>query len=298
MASKNPYEILGVSKTASQDEIKKAYRDLAKKHHPDLNPGNKAAEGRFKDLSAAYEAVGTPEARAKYDRGELEGQAHDEAGRRSYYQTQQEGGRYARGFGGEVDEDFFSNLFRGAAGGRPQGGDYAGEDELYQLPIDFKDAALGAEREISLPGGKKVKLKIPAGIESGEQIKVPGQGGPGLGKGPAGDLVLQVTIKPLAGFTRVGHNIETELPISFMEGILGAEVRVATIDGSVLLKIRPGVSTGTRLGIAGKGVGAGKERGYQIVILKVVLPDKPAPALQSVIQAWGGQFDYNPRSKP
>jgi DnaJ-class molecular chaperone len=298
---RNPYEVLGVPKTATQDEIKKAYRELAKKHHPDLNPGNKAAEGRFKDLNLAYEILGDADARAKYDRGESEEQQREAAERRqSYYQSQQAGGRYAHAFEGE-GEDFFENLFRGAgfgAGSRAaRSAEERGEDHLYQLEVDFKDAALGARREVTLPDGKKLSVSIPAGAETGTRLKFQGQGGPGMGKGAPGDAFVELTVRPLAGFTRSGTTIETELPVSFQEALLGAEVKVTTLEGPVTLKIRPGVSTGTRLGIRGKGAGSGPERGYHIVTLKVVLPEKPDPALQDAVRAWQGKFDYHPRGK-
>lgn len=280
---KNPYEVLGVSKNATQDEIKKAYRELAKKHHPDLNPGNKAAEGRFKELSAAYELLGDASARAKYDRGETLEQQQEAASRQaSYYQTQQDAGRYAQAFeGGAFDEDFLGNLFRNTRA--------RGEDHLYQLDVEFRDAALGAERELQLPGGKKLKVKIPAGAESGLRLKFAGQGGKG------GDAYVELNVKPLPGFTRNGHNIESELPVTFQQAILGAEVKVPTLDGQVTLKLRPGVSSGTRLGIKGKGAGSGVDRGYHIVIVKIVVPSKPDPALQEAVKAWGGKFDYDPR---
>lgn len=290
---KDPYGTLGISKTATQDQVKKAYRDLAKKHHPDLNPGNKAAEGRFKELNAAYQVLGTATERSKYDRGETQDQRQEaEQQRHSYYRSQQESGRYARGFGAEEDgADIFAELFRGARGG---------EDHLYQLEIEFKEAALGAEREMTLPGpsGGKLSIKIPPGTESGVRLCFKGRGGPGANKGPAGDAYVELKVKPLAGFTRVGNNIQTELAISFQEGILGAKIKVPTLDGEVTLEIRPGVSTGTRLGIKGKGAGSGVTRGYQIVTLKVVLPTKVDPALQEAIRFLGDKFRYDPRAKP
>ncbi|MDR3606366.1 MAG: J domain-containing protein [Oligoflexia bacterium] len=298
----NPYQVLGVSKAATQDEIKNAYRSLAKKYHPDLNPGNKNLEAKFKEVAQAYELVGTSEARAKYDRGEAEEAEYQQQrasrGQRgpSFYDTQREGGRYTYSFGGEEGaEDVFENLFRGMHGGRPA--EQQGEDHLYQMEVDFKDSVLGAEREITLPHGKKLQVKIPAGIETGAKLRFRHQGGPGVGSAPPGDAYVEVTVRPLAGFKRVGNDIEVEVPISFIEGILGAEIQVPTIDASVMLKVPAGVSTGSRLRIRGKGVAHGKERGDQLVVLKVVLPKKVNPELQEVIRGWGEKYSYNPRAE-
>jgi DnaJ-class molecular chaperone len=307
---KDPYQTLGLSKQATQDDIRNAYRAMAKKYHPDLNPGNKEAEKKFKDVAAAYELLGTPETRAKFDRGETpeqmqeQQQRYQEQARSSqragpfYYNTQQEGGRYSQSFGEDLGMgDIFENLFRQSRRGssRAQGGDLPGEDQLYQMEIDFKDSILGADREITLPTGKKLQIKIPPGIDTGKRLRFRGQGGPGAGSGPAGDAYIEVTVRPLAGFKRVGKNVESELPISFIEGLLGAEVQVPTVDGSVMLKIPPGVSTGSRLRIRGKGVASPKDPGDQIVVLKVALPKHLNPELLAAVRAWEGKYSYNPR---
>jgi DnaJ-class molecular chaperone len=309
---KDAYETLGVSKTASQDEIKSAYRSLAKKFHPDLNPGNKEREARFKEISAAYEKVGEPEARKKYDRGETDemGAGPGAAGASAYggfgggpfyYETQggEAGGRYSNfSFGGGADNDFFENLFRQAGqGGRSRSGDAPGEDQLYQMEISFRDAVLGAERELTLPGGKKLHVVIPPGVDTGSRLRFRGQGGPGFGKGPAGDAYVEVSVRPLEGFTRKGKDLETEVPISFLEALRGGEVEVPTVEGKVQLKVPPGLSSGSRLRVKGKGVaGKGGERGDQYVVLKVVMPKKISTELAEAVRAWGSKFDYNPRS--
>ena len=169
------------------------------------------------------------------------------------------------------------------------------------MEIDFKDSILGADREITLPHGKKLQIKIPPGIDTGKRLRFRGQGGPGAGNAPAGDAYLEVTVRPLAGFKRVGNNVESELPISFIEGLLGAEIQVPTVDGSVMLKIPPGLSTGSRLRIRGKGVVApkesGKDPGDQIVVLKVALPKQVNSELMKAIRAWDGKYSYNPRAE-
>lgn len=303
--AKDPYQILGVSKTASQDEIKNAYRSLAKKLHPDLNPGNKASEAKFKDISAAYELIGTAEMRAKFDRGETPEQMEEAAKQAysrsrqgpSYYESQQDGGRYSFHSGG--DNDFFEELFKSAGRGRRGAGasmDFPGEDQLFQMEVDFKDAARGAQREIQLPTGKKLEVKIPAGVETGSRLRFKGQGGPGIGRGAAGDLYVEIRVRPLAGFARNGNDIEVEAPISFIESILGSEIPIPTLDGKVSLKIPAGSSTGSKLRLKGKGI-AGKNPGDQIVVIKVAMPKTPDPELQAAVRAWGDKFSYDPRAR-
>lgn len=293
-----------MSKSASDEDIKKAYRALAKKLHPDLNPGNDEAGAKFKELSHAYELVGSTEARENFDKAETTEQQQDRARERStYYQSQQDGGRYSQSFGqGFEESDIFESLFRGAnkQGARRNStqsrSDFPGEDHIYRLEVEFKDAALGAEREITLPTGKKLLIKIPPGVRTGTKLRFKKHGGSGLGSGRPGDAYVEVSIRPLQGFNRVENNIETELPLSFQEAILGAEVKVKTIDGHVLLAVPAGTSTGSRLRIRGKGIGAGTTRGDQIVITKIVLPKKSDTALQDAVRGLGSQFSYNPRT--
>ena len=306
----DPYQVLGLQKSASLDEIKKSYRKLAKKYHPDLNPGNKDAEKKFKELSHAFDLVGTKEAREKFDRGETDEQKqdmHDEYVRQQkshgrqrpfYQQTQEAGGRYTSSFGEEMgDDDLFSSLF-GSKGRQSAGGfDYAGEDQLYQLEVDFLEAAVGGEKVITLPSGKKLQVKIPAGIQPGQKLKFKGLGGEGLGKGAPGNAYVQISIKPSEKFQREGNDILSEVPVSFFEAILGGEIEVPTIDGSVMLKIPAGISTGARLRIRNKGAGTGDKRGNHIVVLKVVMPKDPAPELKEAMTNLADKFSYNPRTQ-
>lgn len=174
--------------------------------------------------------------------------------------------------------------------------DFPGDDVTYKMEVDFKEAALGAEKVITLPNGKTLQVKIPAGIDSGKKLRFRGLGEPGVGKGPAGDAYVEVQVRPLKGFQRDGNDIEMELPISFMEAITGAEVEVPTIDGSVMMKIPPGVSTGSKLRIKGKGAGARGRRGNQIINLKIVMPKEVDPALKNAVENLKSQFNYNPRN--
>lgn len=298
----DPYQALGVVQSSSQEDIKKNYRKLAKKNHPDLNPGNKAAEKKFKEISHAYDLIGTPEARAKFDRGETDEQkqkqyedyVHQQGkGRDFFHNTQQAGGRYTHPFGeDELGEDFIESLFGSR---RRNTGNFSGEDSNYKIEVEFKEAALGGEKILTLPNDKKINITIPAGIETGKKLRFKGLGKAGSGTGSVGDAYIQVLIKPLAGFTRQGKDIEFELSISFIEAILGVEMKVPTIDGEVLLKIPPGVSTGSRLRIKGKGAGKTDDRGNQIVVLKVVTPKIVPPKLKTAVEALSAQVNYNPR---
>jgi len=282
---KDPYVILGVAKNASISDIKKAYRGLAKKYHPDLNPGRKIeSEVKFQEIQHAYECLGTPEAKSQFDRGETEKQQQQRGP--SFYDTQQNGGRYSSVFEQNFSaEDIFGDIFAGAKSKA-----FVNEDELYRISVEFKEAAQGGEKIITLPNGKKLQVKIPAGIEEGKKLKFKGLATTG------GDMYIQIAINPLEGFRREGQDILTELPISFFEAISGAEISVPTIDGQVILKIHPGVSTGSKLRIKHKGFGIGDTRGNQIMTIKIVMPREFNPKLKNAISEIEKNFSYNPRT--
>ncbi len=297
---KDPYSVLGVSKTATQDEIKKAYRKLAKKLHPDLNPGNKEMERRFKEVTGAYDIVGDETKRAQFDTqgsaafdGTGGGSQGASRGGPYYYQTQggAGGGRYSQGF----DDDLFSTLFgsRGRAARQP----LKGEDQHYRMDVDFRDAVLGAEHEVTLPDSRRVRVKIPAGVETGAKLRLSGMGQPGPKGTPAGDLFVELAVKPSTQFRRVGHDLEVDLPVSLAEAALGGEAKVATIDGHVLLNIPAGVTTGSRLRIRGKGATdrATAKRGDQIAVLRVMMPEKIDDDLRAAIRCWSEKNPQNPR---
>ena len=291
---KDPYEILGVKKDATDEVIKKAYRDLAKKYHPDLNPNKKEAETKFKEISLAYKLIENKEAREKYEQGIIDEQSAGRGGP-FYNDFQGKGGRYSYNFGGDTDDLFssFFSAFKGGAGGM----DIPGQDHLYQMEIDLREAVTGAEREIVLDGGKRLKVKIPAGIGNNERLRFKNLGGQGTGKGKPGDAYVEVTIRPSDTFRINGSNLEVEVPLNLDEAVNGAKIEVPTIEGKINVAIPPGVNSGSRLRVKGKGIPSGKDkiRGDQIVIVKVVLPEKPDEEFREFIRNWSKNNLYNPR---
>lgn len=287
----DPYQTLGVSKNATQDEIKSAYRDRAKKYHPDLNPGSKESELKFKELSGAYEKIGTVEERAKFDRGEHEAPPGAGGfGQRGPYYRDAGGERYSESFGQGMGEDIFESLFgRAKSGGRAAGSiKYPGEDLLFRMDIDLKDSVLGAEREIALPTGKKLSVKIPPGVAEGSRLRFAGQGGPSPNGGPPGDAYVELRVRNDPRFSREGADLILELPVPLIDAVFGAEIRVPTLGGEVMLKIPPRSNSGARLRLAGKGAyqRSSQARGDQIIVLKILLPEDIDPELEAALRAW------------
>jgi len=300
----DPYKLLGVAKDATAEEIRKAYRKLAKKHHPDLNPGNKAAEETFKLVSAANELLSDPEKRARYDRGEIDGSGAEKPQRQSYRHHAESGAgaRYAHGgaeqeFGGENFEDLFSTIFTGraAGGGRPA----RGQDEHYALTAEFLDAVNGTTSRLSLPDGRILDVKIPPGTEEGSVLRLRGRGGAGRNGGPAGDALIEISILPHKFFTRDGQDIFLDLPVTISEAVLGGKVTVPTPAGQVAMTIKPHSDTGTKLRLAGRGVPAHGKRpaGALYVTLRVVLGTVD-PELEAFLKNWKpAEAQKNPRAE-
>ncbi|SNS43313.1 DnaJ C-terminal domain-containing protein [Tropicimonas sediminicola] len=304
----DPYEALGVSKTASAAEIKKAYRKIVKESHPDINPGDKAGEARFKAAAAAYDLLKDPEKRARFDRGEIDasGQERPEANYyRNYAGARDNPYRGGQRFDDYEDlSDFFSDFMRSQRGARGGAGhDHMhgfhsdGEDLRYRLEVPFMDAALGGTTRITLPDGSVLQVQIPRGIADGQTIRLKGKGGAPVGKGRQGDALVTVSVAPHKVFSREGDTIRVVLPITIDEAILGGKVEVPTISGPVNLTIPKGASSGQVLRLRGRGIAPrGREdRGDQLVELKIVAPPSVDDELASFFEAWKQKHSYDPR---
>jgi DnaJ-class molecular chaperone len=259
------YEVLGVARDADTDAIRKAYRKLARKHHPDLNPGDKAAEERFKEISRAWEVLENPERRRNYDEfGEISLEAGFDAEKarqaREAFGTRFGTAGSAEGFGEEFEFGDLDDLMGRYFGGRAQGRTLRmrGADLEASLELDFLDAVRGGEQRLTLarPGGgsESITVRIPAGVDTGGRLRIPGKGAPGIGGGPPGDLSVALRVRPHRVFRREGRDLTFDLPISVAEAIRGAKVEVPTLDGRATLTIPPGTDSGTRLRLRGKGV--------------------------------------------
>ena len=309
--SDDPYKTLGVPKTASQDEIKKAYRKLAKSLHPDLHPDDPGKQAEFQAVSAAHDLLRDPEKRRRFDAGEIDASGQERPERQYYhhYAGEDAGARYdpgqGQGFGGGFGagrgddfSDLFSDLFGRRAGGKSGAGEFhaRGADLRYHLEVDFLDAARGAKRAVTLPDGKPIEISVPAGVSDGQTLRLRGKGAPGYGQGPAGDALVTISVKAHPVFRRDGDDIEIDLPITFDEAVLGAKVEVPTIAGPVALTIPKGASSGQRLRIKGKGITRGKTVGDQTVRLKIVLPPKIDDDMRAIAEKWRGITSFDPRA--
>lgn len=307
--SDDPYAALGVSKTATAEDIRKAYKRIARESHPDLNPGDPAAEARFKAASAAYDLLKDAEQRRRFDAGEIDASGQERPERRYYreYAEAPEGAyRSARGYEDIDMSDVFSDLFgrragAGGGGGRgggprgPEGFAMRGQDAHYTLEISFLDAVYGATRRITLPGDGPLEVTIPQGVQDGQTLRLRGKGGPGYGEGPAGDALVTITVAPHPTFRRDGDDIAIELPIAIDEAVLGGKVETPTIDGPVKLTIPRGASSGRVLRLRGRGVKRGDKRGDQLVTLRIVAPPEIDSGLAAFFEDWRKTHAYDPR---
>ncbi|HEY7723865.1 MAG TPA: J domain-containing protein [Anaeromyxobacteraceae bacterium] len=296
------YDVLGVPRTASPEEIKKAFRRLARKHHPDVNPGDRKAEERFKEATAAAEVLTDAKRRTLYDEFGPDSlrSGFDPARAEQYRQWRRQGmpfdlgGFAGHGEGGADFQTIFEQIFGGGAARR--GGARGGEDVEAAVEVDLRDAALGAEREIRLHG-RVLRVKIPPGVGDGSRIRLAGQGGPGAFGGPAGDLYLVVRLREHPLLKREGRDLTLELPVTVPEVVNGAEVTLPTFDGPVRLRVPPGSQSGTRLRLRGRGLPdlRGRGRGDLYAVLRVVLPDDGEP-LRRAAKALEGLYRGDPRA--
>jgi DnaJ-class molecular chaperone len=323
---RDPYEILGVGRNASAAEIKSAYRRLAKKHHPDANKNDAKAASRFAELNAAYEVLGEDDKRKAFDRGEIDGEGKPrfrgfegqgagagpggfagQGGFESFSFGPEGFQRAQRGRGGGPTGGF-EDILKGMFGGRaqrspfeedfgPQGGQSPGNgvDVSASVSITLEEAASGGARRVRLPSGREVEVKIPAGLSDGQQIRLKGQGMPGLG-GP-GDVLIDVTVAPHPVFVRDGNDLRLDLPVTVYEAVLGAKVRVPTLKGAVELAIPAGTSGGRTFRLKGKGMPGKAGVGDLYAKVQIVLPAEIDPEFETLMKKLRDEKPYDPRAK-
>ncbi|MDX2027857.1 MAG: J domain-containing protein [Alphaproteobacteria bacterium] len=299
---RNPYEILGVTKSASADEIKSAYRKLAKKLHPDVNPGRKDIEQKFKDVTAAYDLLSDTAKRARFDRGEVDAQGNERGfgGSGGQWRTHSQAGgdpfaQYGGGSGINMEE-ILSEFFGAARGKRGGSNKPRGADVTYSLAVPFTEACLGGKRRVTLTSGKTIDVTLPPGTNEGDKLRLRGQG-EGSGNN-AGDAIIEIHVEPHAFLTRKDNDIHLDAPISLPEAVLGASIKVPTLDGSVAVKVPKGANSGTVLRLKGKGIPNGKSAGGDMFVkLTVMMPDPLPTDLTEWVEKWGKKNAYDPRKK-
>jgi DnaJ-class molecular chaperone len=298
MATRNPYDVLGVKKDAKDEEIRRVYRNLAKKFHPDLNPGNKQAEARFKEIASAYDLLSDKEKRARFDRGEIDESGAEKPRAYSYqdFATGAPGAKYhtEEGMAPEDLDDLFAFFSRGQGGGGGRGESIRmrGADRHFALTVDFLDAVNGARQRLEIAPGKNLDVSIPPGVRDGQVLRLKEQGGPGIGGGPNGDALIEIRVTPHPFFRRDGDDIHLDLPVTLGEAVLGGRVTVQTPSGAVAMTIPPHSNTGTILRLRGKGVGG---KGDALVTLKLVLPEGADRELDDFVKQWVPKHPYDPR---
>jgi DnaJ-class molecular chaperone len=299
--AEDPYKVLGVQRDASDEDIRRAYRKLAKELHPDLNPANRsAAEERFKKVSAAYEIIGDATKRGQYDRGEIDANGEQ---RRSYQRAHSGGGPFGgRAGGARAGEEFgfsdiFSDLF--GAGRRSEGASpfgMRGRDVRYTLEVDFLEAATGAKKRVTMPDGGVLDITVPEGVADGQTLRLRGQGSPGQRGSEPGDALVEIKVRQHGLFKRSGDDILLEVPISIDEAVLGAKIEVQTISGRVQVTMPKGTSSGRIFRLKGKGVrnSTTGNTGDQLVSVRIVLPETIDSELSYFMQEWRQKHSYNP----
>ncbi len=303
---RDPYQVLGVPKGASEADVKKAFRTLAKKHHPDKHAGDAAAQKKFQEISAAYDILGDKDKRAQFDAGAIgnDGNAKGFDPRGGFRQ----GSPFGFGGGGNRDfhydsgdaggasafEDIFASMM---GGGKRQSRAAKGQDFSVAVTVGLAEAVSGGTRRVVLQNGEQIDVKIPAGVKDGQSIRVKGRGGAGMGGGPNGDVLLQVQVAPHPFIARDGNDLRMDLPVTLKEAVAGGKVPVPTLAGTLSLTVPPLSNTGSTLRLKGKGVPAhgGLEAGDLYVRLVVSLPEQADEALKAFVDGWDNGYD--PRSK-
>jgi DnaJ-class molecular chaperone len=300
--ARDPYVELGVAKTASQDEIRRAFRKLAKQLHPDQNPDDKASEERFKRVSAAFDLLSDEEKRRKYDRGEL-----DADGRETFrgFDPRQNGGGPG-GFGGRFEgvdlDDIFEMFGRGGAGpgagaSGARGFNPRGQDIRARVEITLEEAILGGPKRIGFSDGRTLDVTIPKGAVEGQTLRLRGQGAPGRG-GQNGDALIELVIRPHPLYRREGADLHMDLPVSVPDAVLGAKVQAPTPDGPVMVTVPKGSNSGSTLRLRGRGFTDGKGgRGDLLARLIVTLPDSPDEKLERFAEQWRKERSYTPKAR-
>jgi DnaJ-class molecular chaperone len=294
---KDPYDVLGVARSASLEDIRKAYRGLAKKLHPDLNPGNREAEERFKEVAGAYDILSDKDKRRRYDDGEIDATGAERPRQRFYkdYASQSDS-PYANsaGFADFAEsDDILAEFLKQQAHARAN---TRGLDLSYRLSVGFLDAVNGATVRLNLPEGGTLDVKIPPGMADGQVLRLRGKGGAGRGHGEAGDALVEISIEPHRFFTRQGDDIHVQIPATVTEAVLGGRINVPTATGPVTMTVPKNSNTGTVLRLKGKGVPRpGGGSGDQFVKLEVMLPPRPDTALEAFLSSWEAGKLYDPR---
>jgi DnaJ-class molecular chaperone len=301
--ARDPYQVLGVPRGAGADDIRKAFRKLAKKHHPDANPGDSAAEERFKQVSAAFDILGDAEKRRKFDAGEIDADGRETF--RGFGGGPGQGGP-SGGFEGADFSDIFGEMFgrragrggpRGGAGPGPGAGFSAkGPDVRARLEIDLEEAILGGKKRISFQDGRTLDVTIPAGAADGQTLRLRGHGEPG--RGGKGDALIELAIKPHPVFRREGEQLVMDLPVSVPDAVLGGRVQAPTPDGPVTLTVPKGANSGQSLRLKGKGLSDARGvRGDLIARIQVMLPEGPDAKLEAFAARWREERPYVPRRR-
>lgn len=297
----NPYSVLGVPRGATQEEIARAFRKLAKELHPDVNPNDKTATERFKKVSAANELLSDPDKRRKFDRGEIDASGEPRHAYQQYGAPFGAGARRHAGAGAAPGEDFgfgdiFDNVFgaRPGARGQPM---FRGSDVRYTLEVDLLEAVNGAKKRVTMPSGGVLDLTVPEGVDDGQVLRLKGKGQPGQRGGEPGDALVEIKLRPHPLFKRNGIDLLVDLPISLDEAVLGAKVEVPTASGRVQLTIPKGTSSGRVFRLKGKGIAnrATGVVGDQLVTVSIVLPDRIDDGLAYFMSEWRQKHAYDPR---